>query len=296
MDTHENKAVSPDETALGIEFGSTRIKAVLIDHAGNTVATGSYIWESHLEGEFWSYRLDEAIAGLQSCTAQIIASTVKHFGCVPQVSVIGISGMMHGYLPFDSDGRQLVPFRTWRCTDTATAAECLSELFDFNIPYRWTIAHLESAIINSEEHVGSIDFVTTLAGYVHWRLTGRRVVGVGEASGIFPIDENGNYDKKMLRDYNSRLEARGIPWRLDDILPQALRAGENAGCLTVEGAMLLDPSGVLKPGIPFCPPEGDAETGMAATNSVAPYTGNVSAGTSIFAMIVLAEKVARTLS
>lgn len=291
MDTHENKAASPDETALGIEFGSTRIKAVLIDHAGNTVATGSYIWESHLEGEFWSYRLDEAIAGLQSCTAQIIASAVKHFGCVPQVSVIGISGMMHGYLPFDSDGRQLVPFRTWRCTDTATAAECLSELFDFNIPYRWTIAHLESAIINSEEHVGSIDFVTTLAGYVHWRLTGRRVVGVGEASGIFPIDENGNYDKKMLRDYNSRLEARGIPWRLDDILPQALRAGENAGCLTVEGAMLLDPSGVLKPGIPFCPPEGDAETGMAATNSVAPYTGNVSAGTSIFAMIVLAEKL-----
>ena len=149
MDTHENKAVSPDETALGIEFGSTRIKAVLIDHAGNTVATGSYIWESHLEGEFWSYRLDEAIAGLQSCTAQIIASTVKHFGCVPQVSVIGISGMMHGYLPFDSDGRQLVPFRTWRCTDTATAAECLSELFDFNIPYRWTIAHLESAIITA---------------------------------------------------------------------------------------------------------------------------------------------------
>lgn len=290
MNIH-NKAIISGETSLGIEFGSTRIKAVLIDRAGNTLAMGSYIWESHLEGNFWSYRLSDAIDGLQSCTAQILSYTKEHFGCIPQIAAIGISGMMHGYLPFDATGQQLVPFRTWRCTDTAPAAERLSELFNFNIPYRWTIAHLETAIMNAEPHINSIDFLTTLAGYIHWQLTGQRVVGVGEASGIFPIDKNGNYDDNMLHNYNIGLEAHGIPWRLEDILPKPLRAGENAGYLTEAGALLLDPSGTLKPGIPFCPPEGDAETGMTATNSVASYTGNVSAGTSIFAMIVLAEKL-----
>lgn len=290
MNIYSDK-MPPDKAALGIEFGSTRIKAVLIDRSGNTLAVGSYVWESHMEGKFWSYRLEEAMAGLQSCTAQIISSSKERFGCVPQIAAIGISGMMHGYLPFDVNGRQLVPFRTWRCTDTAPAAEHLSELFDFNIPCRWTIAHLESAIMDGEMHIGSIDFITTLAGYVHWRLTGQRVVGVGEASGIFPVDESGSYDKTMLHSYNNSLRERGISWRLEDILPQILHAGENAGYLTAEGARLLDPSGTLKPGIPFCPPEGDAETGMTATNSVAPYTGNVSAGTSIFAMIVLPDKL-----
>jgi sugar (pentulose or hexulose) kinase len=289
------KAIANGKTALGIEFGSTRIKAVLIgaDHA--PLASGSYEWENRYENGVWTYHLDEVWAGLQASYRQLSAEVLEKYGIPLQaVGVIGFSGMMHGYLPFDRDGNLLAPFRTWRNTMTGQAAEQLTELFQFNIPQRWSIAHLCQAILNKESHVKDISYLTTLAGYVHWQLTGQKVMGVGEASGMFPIDSTVNdYEARMVTQFNARLAAENLAWKLPDILPKVLVAGESAGALTEDGARLLDPTGQLKAGIPLCPPEGDAGTGMVATNSVGARTGNVSAGTSVFAMLVLEKALSK---
>ena len=277
---------------IGIELGSTRIKAVLIDDKFDPVSSGESVWENKLENGIWTYGLDEVWQGMQSAVSALLANTREKGLSLDKVASIGISAMMHGYLPFDRDGRQLAPFRTWRNTITGPAAQELSELFHFNIPQRWSIAHLHQAIKNGESHIENIAFLTTLAGYVHWKLTGRKVLGVGDASGMFPIDsETCDYDQNMLAQYDALL-AENYPWKLKEILPQVLPAGETAGSLTEEGALLLDPTGALKAGIPLCPPEGDAGTGMTATNSVAPGTGNVSAGTSVFSMVVLEHNLA----
>lgn len=276
-------------TSLGIEFGSTRIKACLIGaDATEVLATGSFAWENRLEGGLWTYALDEVWQGLQAAFADLVADAEKHHGARPEkISAIGISAMMHGYLALDAAGELLVPFRTWRNTNTGVAAAELTGLLGVNIPLRWSIAHLHQAVIDAEPHVPQLDFVTTLAGYVHWKLTGEKVLGVGDASGMFPIDSTtGDYDAEMLYSYNT-VAADRLPAPLTDLFPRVRAAGAAAGSLTPEGAALLDPTGALRPGIPLCPPEGDAGTGMVATNSVAPRTGNVSAGTSIFAMVVL---------
>jgi sugar (pentulose or hexulose) kinase len=283
------KAIEGSKTALGVEFGSTRIKAVLIGPDHTPLASGSHEWENRFENGVWTYRLEDVWSGLQDAYRRLNDEVQARYGVRLQtVGAIGFSAMMHGYLPFDKDGNLLAPFRTWRNTMTGQAVEELNALLGFNIPQRWSIAHLHQAMLNNEAHVKDIHFLTTLAGYVHWKLTGRKVVGVGEASGMFPIDsKTGDYDKRMLALASERFAAAGLPWQLADILPQVLDAGEDAGVLTEEGARLIDPSGGLRAGIPLCPPEGDAGTGMVATNSVAERTGNVSAGTSVFAMIVL---------
>lgn len=283
------------ETALGIEFGSTRIKSVLVDLNGSPLASGSFDWENSYKNGVWTYSLDEVFEGLRASFAALKKSVCDKYGVkLETVGSMGISGMMHGYLAFDKDGAQLAEFRTWRNTITAEAAEKLSALFDFNIPQRWSIAHLYQAILNGEEHVGRVDFIVTLAAYVHYRLTGERVIGVGEASGMFPIDSSINdYDVAMLDKFDGCVADKGFPWRLRDILPRVLVAGERAGILTAEGAALLDPTGEFRPGVPMCPPEGDAGTGMVATNSVAVRTGNVSAGTSIFLMVVLEKALSK---
>lgn len=283
------------ETALGIEFGSTRIKSVLVDLNGTPLASGSFDWENSYKNGVWTYSLDEVFEGLRASFAALKKSVYDKFGVkLETVGSMGISGMMHGYLAFDKDGAQLAEFRTWRNTITAEAAEKLSALFDFNIPQRWSIAHLYQAILNGEEHVGRVDFIATLAAYVHYRLTGERVIGVGEASGMFPIDSSINdYDVAMLDKFDGCVADKGFPWRLRDILPRVLVAGERAGTLTAEGAAMLDPTGEFRPGVPMCPPEGDAGTGMVATNSVAVRTGNVSAGTSIFLMVVLEKALSK---
>lgn len=288
-------AIVSGETALGIEFGSTRIKAVLIGADHTPLAAGSHEWENRYENGVWTYSLDDVWTGLQACYHDLRENVRAHYGIsLQRVGAIGLSGMMHGYMPFDRSGNLLVPFRTWRNTITGQAAAQLTGLFQFNIPQRWSIAHLWQAILNQEPHVQEIHHLTTLAGYVHWKLTGAQVMGIGEASGMFPIDSaTNNYDAHKLAQFNALLAAEKIPWRLPDILPRVLLAGETAGALTAEGARLLDPSGELQPGIPFCPPEGDAETGMVATNSVAERTGNVSAGTSVFAMIVLEKALSQ---
>ncbi|WP_105567021.1 xylulokinase [Microbacterium halophytorum] len=281
-------------TSLGIELGSTRIKACLIgSEPGEVIATGSFSWENALVDGLWSYDLDDVWKGLQAAFAALSDDAHERHGARPQqVGAIGISAMMHGYLAFDAAGEQLVPFRTWRNTNTGVAAAELSGLFGVNIPLRWTIAHLHQAVVDAEPHVPSLDFVTTLAGYVHYRLTGERVLGVGDASGVFPIDSaTGTYDAAMIDAYTAVAEGR-LPAAVTDILPRVLPAGAPAGALTSEGAALLDPTGGLRPGAALCPPEGDAGTGMVATNSVAPRTGNVSAGTSIFAMVVLERPLA----
>ncbi|MEX0161386.1 MULTISPECIES: xylulokinase [unclassified Microbacterium] len=276
-------------TSLGIELGSTRIKACLIgSDATEVLATGSFAWENRLEDGLWTYAIDEVWAGLQAAYAALAADAESRHGVRPETfGAIGISAMMHGYLAFDAQGELLVPFRTWRNTNTGAAAAELTDLLGVNIPLRWSIAHLHQAVLDGEAHVPQLDFVTTLAGYVHERLTGERVLGVGDASGMFPIDSStGDYDERMLQAYDARAADR-LPSTARDLFPTVLPAGAAAGSLTAEGAALLDPSGALKPGIPLCPPEGDAGTGMVATNSVSPRTGNVSAGTSIFAMVVL---------
>ncbi|MDE6658882.1 MAG: ATPase, partial [Eubacterium sp.] len=281
--------------SLGIELGSTRIKAVLIDENCNPIASGSHTWENKYENGYWTYSLDDVWKGLQDAFADLNKEAVEKFGSeIKKLSSIGFSAMMHGYLPFDENGNQLAEFRTWRNTTTAKASAELTELFDFNIPQRWSIAHLYQAVLNKEEHVNDISFLTTLAGYVHWKLSGEKVLGVGEASGMFPIDSDKNdYNAEML-DKFSAIEAVGqYKWNIRDILPKVLVAGENAGTLTKEGALLLDPSGKLEAGALMCPPEGDAGTGMVATNSVSVKTGNVSAGTSIFAMVVLQNQLSK---
>lgn len=281
--------ISAGQTALGIEFGSTRIKAVLIgpDHA--PLASGGYEWENRWENGNWTYPLEQVWEGLQTCYARLAQEVRDQYGvALETIGAIGFSAMMHGYLVFDEDGELLMPFRTWRNTSTGPAAEELTRLFHFNIPQRWSIAHLYQAMLNGEEHLPRIDFQTTLAGYVHWMLTGKKVLGVGEASGMFPIDSKTcDYDAEMMALFDKKLEEYGLTYHLSDIFPKVLRAGEDAGVLTEEGALLLDPTGTLKSGIPLCPPEGDAGTGMVATSSVAPRSGNVSAGTSVFAMVVL---------
>ena len=271
------------KTALGIELGSTRIKAVLIDEAFVPVASGEYEWENQLVNGVWTYSMDAVHTGLRTCFSNLRADVKAKFDVeLTTVGAIGVSAMMHGYLPFDRDGKQLAEFRTWRNTITGEAAEKLTALFDFNIPQRWSIAHLYQAILNGEEHVKDIAFLTTLAGYIHWRLTGEKNMGVGEASGMFPIDSARlDYDEGMLRKFKA---LTGVDLRA--ILPRVLPAGERAGALTEAGARFLDPTGTLRPGIPVAPCEGDAGTGMVATNSVRVRTGNVSAGTSDFAMIV----------
>ena len=272
-----------NKTALGIELGSTRIKAVLIDEKHIPIAQGDYEWENQLVNGIWTYSMDMVHTGIQTCFARLRADVQEKFGvALYTVGAIGVSAMMHGYLPFDKDGRQLAAFRTWRNTITGQAAAELTELFGFNIPQRWSIAHLYQAMLNGEAHVKDIAYLTTLAGYIHWQLTGEKVMGVGEASGMFPIDsETCDYNERMVQQFK---DLTGIALR--EILPKVLPAGENGGTLTEAGARFLDPTGTLKPGIPVAPCEGDAGTGMAATNSVRVRTGNVSAGTSDFAMIV----------
>lgn len=295
MDTKRRKFIESGKTFLGIEFGSTRIKAVLIGEDHAPIALGSHEWENRYENGIWTYHLEDVWTGLQDSYRKVREEVVKKYGLVLHtLGAIGFSAMMHGYLPLDKDGNLLVPFRTWRNTMTGQAAEELTNLFQFNIPQRWSIAHLYQAILNEEPHVCDLDYLTTLAGYLHWKLTGQKVVGIGEASGIFPIDSTIlNYDARMIRMFNQHIEAQAMPWKLEDILPKVLVAGEPAGVLTREGARLLDPDGQLPAGILLCPPEGDAGTGMVATNSVAERTGNVSAGTSIFAMIVLEKALSK---
>ncbi len=289
------QAIMTGRTILGVEFGSTRIKAVLIGEDHAPIASGGYEWENQLVDGVWTYGLEEVWRGLQASFRDLSQDVVAKYGTPLQtVGAIGFSGMMHGYLAFDESGALLVPFRTWRNTMTGQAAESLTELFQFNIPQRWSIAHLFQAILNKERHVPRINHLTTLAGYVHWQLTGQKVLGVGEASGVFPIDSRTNdFDQGMLERLNGRLQAEGLSWKVKDILPKVLVAGESAGSLTEAGARLIDPSGQLRAGIPLCPPEGDAGTGMVATNSVAQRTGNVSAGTSVFAMIVLEKALSK---
>ena len=289
----QREIIESGNAVLGIEFGSTRIKAVLIGADGAPLASGSHEWENRLENGFWTYPLDAVWAGLQDCYAGLVREVRSKYGVgIKRLAAIGFSAMMHGYLAFDGEGELLTPFRTWRNGTTGPAASALTELFHYNIPQRWSIAHLYQAILNREEHVPGIRYMTTLAGYVHWRLTGRKVLGVGDASGMFPIDtRTQNYDAVMLEKFNALTAPKNYPWKLPEILPQVLPAGAPAGCLTGEGARLLDTSGQLEAGIPLCPPEGDAGTGMTATNSVAKCTGNVSAGTSAFVMVVLEQEL-----
>lgn len=293
--SNSKNAIESGRTALGIELGSTRIKAVLIDESHRVLATGGHGWENRYEKGVWTYSLADVWSGLQASYASLREEVQTQYGLpLRTVGAMGFSAMMHGYMAFDAGGNQLVPFRTWRNTTTGAAAEALTDLFQFNIPQRWSIAHLYQAILNGEPHVGQISHLTTLAGYVHWKLSGEQVLGVGEASGMFPIDSRVNdYDADRLAQFDGLLAEEKLPWRLGEILPRVLVAGQAAGFLSAAGAKLLDPSGELQPGIPLCPPEGDAGTGMVATNSVAERTGNVSAGTSVFAMIVLEQALSR---
>ena len=287
--------IESGKAILGIEFGSTRIKAVLIDNENKPIAQGSHEWENQLVDGLWTYSIEAIWAGLQDCYAGLRKNVKAEYDCeIKQLAAIGISAMMHGYMAFDKEQNILVPFRTWRNTNTAKAAAELSELFHFNIPLRWSISHVYQAILNGEEHVGKIDFLTTLAGYIHWQLTGKKVLGVGDASGMLPIDSNTNkYDAEMVAKFDKLIEPKNLGWKILDILPEVLNAGEDAGALTEEGAKKLDPSGTLQAGAPLCPPEGDAGTGMVATNAVRQRTGNVSAGTSSFSMIVLEKALSK---
>jgi sugar (pentulose or hexulose) kinase len=290
-----SKAIESGRTMLGIEFGSTRIKAVLIGEDHTPVASGSYDWENQYENGIWTYSLQDVWQGLQESYRKLSSEVFDNYALPLQtLGAIGFSGMMHGYMPFDKNENLLVPFRTWRNNITGQAAAELTDLFQFAIPQRWSIAHLHQALLNEETHINDISYITTLAGYVHWKLTGNKVLGIGEASGMFPIDsETNRYDARKVELFNKRLAAENISWKLQDILPKVLVAGEGAGVLTAEGARLLDPTRQLQAGIPLCPPEGDAGTGMVATNSVAERTGNVSAGTSVFAMIVLEKALSK---
>ena len=295
MDQEAKRIIEAGNGILGIEFGSTRIKAVLIDEKHEPIAGGSHAWENRLENGIWTYHLSDVWEGIQDAYADLVRDVREKYGVtLKKVAGIGISAMMHGYLPFDAEGNQLAEFRTWRNAITGPAAEKLTEAFAFNVPQRWTIAHLYQAILNGEAHVGQIDYLTTLAGYVHWKLTGRRVVGTGEGSGIFPLkDDTGTYDPARVAQFDQLIKPCGFKWKLTDILPEVIPAGADAGCLTEEGARLLDPTGELEAGAKMAPPEGDAGTGMVATNSITPGTGNISAGTSVFAMIVLDHELSR---
>ena len=288
-------SIKSGKTVLGIEFGSTRIKAILIGEDHMPIASGSCDWENRYVNGIWTYSLEDIWKGLQESYRKLSEEVIQKYNTpLVTIGVIGFSAMMHGYMAFDKDEKLLVPFRTWRNTMTEGATKDLTKLFGFNIPQRWSIAHLYQAILNKEIHVKDISYLTTLAGYVHWKLTGKKVLGVGEASGMFPIDSKVNdYDTVMVKLFDELIKTKNFSWKLQDILPKVLVAGEEAGFLSEQGVRLLDPSGTLNAGIPLCPPEGDAGTGMVATNSVAERTCNVSAGTSIFAMIVLEKALSK---
>lgn len=285
--------IAAGKTALGIEFGSTRIKAVLIGEDFTPIAQGSYGWENQLENGLWTYSLEAIWKGLQESYQAMAADVKEKYDIeLTKVGSIGFSAMMHGYMAFNKNDELLVPFRTWRNTNTEKAARKLTQEFQYNIPLRWSISHLYEAVLDKEPHVNEITYITTLAGYIHWKLTGRKVLGIGDASGMFPIDsKTKQYDAVMMDKFNQLTKDENLTWTLSDILPEVLVAGDAAGTLTEEGAKLLDTSGRLESGIAVCPPEGDAGTGMTATNSVAVRTGNVSAGTSVFAMVVLEEEL-----
>ena len=295
MKMDAKSTIEAGKAILGIEFGSTRIKAVLIDQENKPIAQGSYEWENQLVDGLWTYSIETVWTGLHACYADLRTDVNKKYGIeITSLASIGISAMMHGYMAFGDGEDILVPFRTWRNTNTGEAAAALSSLFVYNIPLRWSISHLYQAILNGEEHVKDIKYLTTLAGYIHWKLTGRKVLGIGDASGMLPIDpDTKNYSADMVSKFNGLIAPKGFSWKLDDILPEVLVAGADAGTLTAKGAEMLDVSGNLQAGIPLCPPEGDAGTGMVATNSVAKRTGNVSAGTSIFGMIVLEKELSK---
>lgn len=294
MDAIKN-LIESGNAIVGIEFGSTRIKAVLIDETNAPVAQGSHTWENSLVDGIWTYSQEEIIAGLQSAYSDLKSDVQKKFGvALKKIRALGISAMMHGYLAFDKNGTLLVPFRTWRNTITGEASEKLSSLFCYPIPERWSISHLYQAILNKEPHVKDISFFTTLAGFIHWKLTGQKVLGIGDASGMFPIDTAAkNYNKNFIEKFDNLVADKKFAWKLEDLLPKVLLAGEDAGTLTADGAKLLDPTGELEAGAKLAPPEGDAGTGMIATNSVAKRTGNVSAGTSVFAMVVLEKDLSK---
>lgn len=288
------ECIANGKSVLGIEFGSTRIKAVLIDENNKPIASGAHDWENRLENGIWTYSLDDIWTGLQDCYKKLTEDVEAQYGeKLTKIGAIGFSAMMHGYMAFNEKDELMVPFRTWRNTITEEASVKLTELFQYHIPQRWTIAHLYQAILNGEEHVADLKFVITLAGYIHWKLTGEKVVGVGEASGMFPIDiATGQFNEKMIAQFDEVVAGK-YDWKLKDVLPAVYTAGQQAGALTEEGAKLLDPTGTLQAGVPVCPPEGDAGTGMAATNSVAQRTGNVSAGTSVFGMIVMEKELSK---
>ncbi len=297
MDTEAKKAIEEGRALLGIELGSTRIKAMLIDDKFRPIAQGSHQWENRLEDGLWTYSVDDIWNGLQHSYADLRENVKAQYGLAVEIenlAGIGVSAMMHGYMAFDRDGEILVPFRTWRNTNTGKAASELSKLFNFNMPLRWSLSHLYQAIIDKEEHTPRVDFLTTLAGYIHWKLTGRKVLGVGDASGMMPVDPaTRQYNSAMVEKFDILAAGHGFERKVLSLLPEIMVAGDCAGNLTPEGARLLDVSGNLKPGVPFCPPEGDAGTGMVATNAVAPRTGNVSAGTSSFSMIVLERPLSK---
>lgn len=287
--------IESGKAVLGIEFGSTRIKAVLIDEENRPIAQGSHEWENQLVDGLWTYSLEAIWFGVQDCYRDLRANVLAQYDCeITNLAAIGVSAMMHGYMPFDANGEMLAAFRTWRNTNTGEAAAILSKLFNFNMPLRWSLSHLYQAILNEESHVKDVAFITTLAGYIHWQLTGEKVIGIGDASGIMPVDSTTkDYSAEMVEKFDNLVADKGFSWKLTDILPKVLLAGENAGTLTEEGAKRLDISGNLRPGTPVCPPEGDAGTGMVATNAVKQRTGNVSAGTSSFSMIVLEKELSK---
>lgn len=289
------KTIEEGKAVLGIEFGSTRIKAVLIDEDKSPIASGSYDWENQLVDNIWTYSMEKIQNGLQGCYQDLVKDVeAKYDVKLTKFAALGVSAMMHGYLAFDENDELLVPFRTWRNTITEEASEKLTELFSYHIPQRWSIAHLYQAILNGEKHVKDVRYITTLAGYIHWKLTGKKVLGNGDAAGMFPIDiATKKFNEKMMDQFDELTAEKNFPWKIREILPEVLVAGEDAGVLTEEGAKLLDPTGTLQSKIPMCPPEGDAGTGMVATNSVAVRTGNVSAGTSVFAMAVLEKDLTK---
>ena len=295
MKLDAKSTIEAGKAILGIELGSTRIKAVLIDQENKPIAQGSHTWENQLVDGLWTYSIEAIWSGLQDCYADLRTNVKNAYGIeIETLAAIGVSAMMHGYMPFNKKEEILVPFRTWRNTNTGRAAAALSELFVYNIPLRWSISHLYQAILDNESHVNEIDFLTTLAGYVHWQITGEKVLGIGDASGMLPIDPTtNNYPAEMVAKFDKLIAPKEYNWKLEDILPKVLSAGENAGVLTPEGSKKLDASGHLKAGIPVCPPEGDAGTGMVATNAVKQRTGNVSAGTSSFSMIVLEKELSK---
>lgn len=287
------QAILTGRTTLGIELGSTRIKTVLMDENYDAIAVGNHNWENRLVDDIWTYSIEDIWKGIRGSYKSLAEDAKNKYDVtITTIGAIGFSAMMHGYMVFDKEGEILVPFRTWRNTITEKASDVLTNLFSYNIPQRWSIAHLYQAILNKENHVKDIDYLITLEGYVHWKLTGKKVLGIGDCAGMFPVDsKTKDFNQKMINKFDMLIEKEGFSWKLKDILPKCLLAGESAGKLTKEGAKLLDPSGNLQAGIPFCPPEGDAGTGMVATNSVAKRTGNVSAGTSVFAMVVMEEEL-----